>query len=264
MFLLGSALFNLVMYASGALGSLWGQVLKRTAPERLLPLARGWSRLVFASLRAFCGIRIETEGLESLPPGPVLIAAQHQSALDTLIWLKLVDKPAYVLKAELLKLPLFGSLVLPAGQIAIDRSGGSAALRRLVADVQKAAAEGRQIIIFPEGTRVAPDARGRLQPGVFAIARATGLKVVPVATDSGRFWGRNAFRKRPGTVRIRVFPPLPEGLDRGAMLGALGHLFYDVGVDGAAPEMAGAALGENVDKSVGYSADRLSPESKEA
>lgn len=252
MFLLGSALFNLVLFGSGALGSLWGLVLKLVAPARILPLGQAWARMIFAALRAFCGIRIEVSGLETLPAGPVLIAAQHQSALDTLVWLTLLPRPAYVLKAELLKLPLFGKLILPAGQIALDRGGGATALRRLTADCRLAAADGRQIVIFPEGTRMTPGQRGRLHPGVCAIARATGLAVVPAATDSGHCWGRRAFRKRPGVVRIRVLPPLAAGLDRAAMLGALERAFYEIGVDG------------DVDKSVGGYVDGLPTESRES
>jgi 1-acyl-sn-glycerol-3-phosphate acyltransferase len=93
-----------------------------------------------------------------------------------------------------------------------------------------AGAAGRQVIIFPEGTRVAPGAEVALQPGIVAIARATGLPVVPVATDSGRYWARDAIRKRPGTIRIKLFPALPAGLDRAAMLEALHEAFYQRGV----------------------------------
>lgn len=232
MFLIGSALFNLFLFGSVLICGAWGHWLKRRAPARLLPFAQSWARLVLRGLRLFCAVDFVVEGKELLPQGGVILAAQHQSAFDTLVWLTLLDKPAYVLKQELTRLPVFGPLLIPAGQIALNRSGGARALRAMTAEVRDAARAGRQIIIFPEGTRVAPGQRVRLHAGIVAIARATGLPVVPVATDSGLRWGRNAFRKRPGTIRIKVFAPLPPDLDRAAMLAALEAAFYERGVCG--------------------------------
>ncbi len=232
MFLIGSAIFNLFLLCCGLLGGLWGHVLRRIAPARLLPFGQGWARLVLGGLRIFCGIDFVVEGMEFLPPGGVILAAQHQSAFDTLVWLTLLEKPSYILKQELTKLPIFGPLLVPAGQIALDRTGGAKALRGLTEQVRRAGEAGRQVVIFPEGTRVAPGQRVALQPGIVALARATHLPIIPVATDSGRCWGRNAFRKRPGTIRIRVFSALPDGLDRPGILAALEDAFYQRGVCG--------------------------------
>ncbi|MHB1304678.1 MAG: lysophospholipid acyltransferase family protein [Acidiphilium sp.] len=229
MLLVGSLLFHLFIVASAVVVGLWAHVLRRFAPDRLLPLGQGWSRVAIGVLRLLCGIAVRVEGKENIPPGAVILAAQHQSAFDTLLWFAELEQPAYVMKRELLNLPILGPLLLPAKQIALDRAGGATALRKLVADVQVAAAAGRQIVIFPEGTRVAPGARVELQPGIVSIARATGLPVVPVATDSGRCWGRDTIRKRPGTIHVRIFPPLPDGLDRAGMLAALAHAFYERG-----------------------------------
>ena len=224
---LGSALFNLVMFGSGALAGLYGTWLRRTAPERLLGLAQAWARLVLRALRMLCGVGFSLKGRENLPPGGVILAAQHQSAFDTLVWMSLLDRPCYIFKHELIGLPLIGPLIEPAGQIALDRDGGAAALRNLVKRVGLALAAGKQIIIFPEGTRVAPGVRGALQPGIVALARAAGAVVVPVSTDSGRYWARNAFFKRAGTIDITIHPALPPGLDRQAMLEALAKIFYE-------------------------------------
>jgi 1-acyl-sn-glycerol-3-phosphate acyltransferase len=161
-----------------------------------------------------CGIRLEVRGMEHLPPGPALLASRHQSAFDTLVWLTLVPSCCYVLKRELLRIPLFGPLIPLTGMIAIDRSGGASALRGLMREGVRAAREGRQIVIFPEGTRAAPGATLPLQPGIAALASSTGLPVIPVVTDSGRYWGRRAFRKHPGTIHIELLPPLPAGLRR--------------------------------------------------
>ena len=150
--------------------------------------------------------------------GAALIASRHQSAFDTIVWLTLVPRCCYVLKRELLRIPLFGPLMPLAGMIAVDRSGGAGALRALVRDGERAAREGRQIVIFPEGTRADPGAMLPLQPGVAALAARTHLPVIPVVTNSGRFWGRRAFHKRAGTIQIRVLKPIPPGIGRDQLM----------------------------------------------
>lgn len=230
MFLVGSLLFHGFIVVSAVTAGLYALVLRLVAPARLLPFGQAWARLALWVLRVVCGVKFEVTGLENLPVGGVILAAQHQSAFDTLVWFTLLDRPSYVMKQELRAMPIVGGLLEPAGQIAIDRAGGATALRALIEQVRAAGAAGRQVIIFPEGTRVAPGATAALHPGIVAIARATGLPVVPVATDSGRYWARDAIRKRPGTIRIKLFPALPAGLDRAAMLAALHAAFYERGV----------------------------------
>ncbi|MGC9269021.1 lysophospholipid acyltransferase family protein [Acidiphilium sp.] len=232
MFMFGSLLFHLFIIVSAVSAGVVALALNRFAPARLLPFGQAWARLALTMLRVLCGINIVVEGLENLPPGGVILAAQHQSAFDTLVWFTLLGRPSYVMKQELRRLPVIGGLLEPAGQIAIDRTGGARALRLLIEQVRAAGANGRQIIIFPEGTRVAPGQVAQLQPGIVAIARATGLPVLPVATDSGRYWPRDAIRKRPGTIRIKIYPPLAHGLDRIEMLAALHEAFYERGVGG--------------------------------
>jgi 1-acyl-sn-glycerol-3-phosphate acyltransferase len=161
-------------------------------------------------------------GAEHLPrSGAALIAAKHQSAFDTLVWLLLVPDACYVLKKELLFIPLWGWLARKARMIAVDRKAGSKALRQMLAEAQAAAKEGRQIVIFPEGTRVAPGQRVPYQPGIVGLAGALKLPVVPVATDSGLCWPRRGFIKRPGVVTVAVLPPLPARMPRQALLPAL-------------------------------------------
>jgi 1-acyl-sn-glycerol-3-phosphate acyltransferase len=191
------------------------------AHHRAIGVATFWARLVERGLWRLCGIRLVLEGGEHLPAGPALIASQHQSAFDTLVWLNLVPKPCYVMKKELSWIPLFGRLTRIAGMITVDRSGGAAALRGLVRDTTAAVAAGKQVIIFPEGTRSSPEQILELQPGIAAMARAAGLPVVPVATNSGHYWGRRTFLKHPGEIRLRVLPPIPPGLPRGELLARL-------------------------------------------
>ncbi len=230
MILLRSVLYNLYFWTvSGvmAIGSLPIRFfLLPFFPDAALAYGRIWVRALLGGLAPIAGIRIAVTGREHLPgSGPALIASQHQSAFDTLIWLTLVPRPAYVVKRELLRVPLFGPMLRPAGQIPIDRAGGAAAIRGLLAEAARALAAGRQIVIFPEGTRTAPGEVGRLQPGIAALATHTGLPVIPVATNSGRLWGRRGFRKRSGTIHVAIHPPLPPRLPRQALLARLAALY---------------------------------------
>ena len=220
---LRSALFNLCFF------SLTGLIAVAALPMLLAPrsalmwLLRRWAWLVVWLLRVICGIRFRLTGAEHLPPAgaPALIAAKHQSAFDTIIWLGLLPDAAYVLKRELLRIPAYGWLALHAGMIAVDRAAAGSAMRHLVRAGRAAAAAGRQIVIFPEGTRVAPGERMAYQPGIVALATTTGLPVIPAAIDSGLLWGRRAFRKRPGVITLAILPPLPKGLRREALMARL-------------------------------------------
>ena len=214
MILLRSALFNAWFFAVTAALSVIGVVSMTVAPRRAGPIARRiarlWARLVLSGLRHLCGISWMLHGAEQLPAdGPLLLASRHQSAFDTLVWLLVLPRCTYVLKQELARVPVFGRMFRPAGQIVVDRRGGAAALRTLARDAAAAAQAGGQIVIFPEGTRAAPGQVLPLHPGIAAVAARTGLPVVPVVTDSGRLWGRRAFRKQPGVIHLSLLPPLP-------------------------------------------------------
>jgi 1-acyl-sn-glycerol-3-phosphate acyltransferase len=126
----------------------------------------------------------------------------------------LLDEPAYVLKRELMSVPLFGAYLKRCGMIAVDRQGGGPALKRMLAAARAAAADGRPILIYPEGTRTAPGQRRPYHPGVAALYGDLGLPVVPVALNSGLFWGRRSFRKRSGTITIEFLAPIAPGLPR--------------------------------------------------
>ena len=239
---LRSALFNLFFFVTTFLLSAYGAGIRLVAPDRAYGVVRAWGRLQVWAARVLCGIRFTATGQEHLPDGAALIASQHQSTFDTMVWLLLVPRCSYVLKQELARLPLFGGLVKPSGMISVDRDAGGAAMRGLMRDGKRAAAEGRQIVIFPEGTRAAPGSVLPILPGVAALAVSTGLPVVPVVTDSGRVWGRRAFRKLPGVIRIAILPPLPPRLPRAVLLERLDAI-YRAGVP--------------VDNSVGGAADPL-------
>jgi 1-acyl-sn-glycerol-3-phosphate acyltransferase len=184
-----------------------------------LRIARLWARATLAGLRVVCGIRWTVTGLEHLPAsGPALIASNHQSAFDTMVWLLLVPRACYVVKRELRRVPIFGRACALTGMIMVDRDAGGAAIRTLLREADRALAQQRQIVIFPEGTRVAPGAVVPFQPGVAALASRTALPLIPVATDSGYCWGRRAFRKRPGVIHIAIGEAIPAGLKRDELM----------------------------------------------
>jgi|UniRef100_A0A8J4M6H8 1-acyl-sn-glycerol-3-phosphate acyltransferase len=219
MIFLRSLLFNLYLVALTSVLGIGGFAIRWFAPHRALAYAQFWAGLLLAGLRRICGIYPVVSGAEHLPPqGAALLASQHQSAYDTLVWLTLLPRPTYVMKRELVKIPLFGPLTPLAGMILVDRGAGAGALRNLLRDTARAVAEGRQIVIFPEGTRTLPGERRALQPGVAAMAAQARLPVIPVATDSGLRWGRRAFRRVPGPIHLVICPPLQAGLKREILL----------------------------------------------
>jgi 1-acyl-sn-glycerol-3-phosphate acyltransferase len=223
-----SALFNIWFFGMTLGLSLFGIGLRICAPARVFGLGRLWGRLGVDGARVICGIRLEVIGREHLPQsGPALIAAQHQSAFDTMVFLTLMPRTAYVVKQELARIPLFGPLVELAGMIAVDRHAGGAAIRALLRGTDHALANERQLVIFPEGTRSAYGQVGGLQPGIAAMAARSRLPVVPVVTDSGRLWGRRAFRKQPGTIHMLAMPAIEAGLSRAALMQRLADAFAE-------------------------------------
>lgn len=221
MMFLRSALFNLFFFASTFVLTVAAAVLSLVAPGQIMGWARFWANTQIHAVRIICGIRYEISGLENLPAPPVLIASRHESTFDVLIWIAMLPAACFVVKRELSRIPLFGRCIRVTGMISVDREAGGAAMRTLLRGGDRASADGRHIIIFPEGTRVEPGEYPPLQPGVAALASRTKLSVVPVMTNSGRFWGRHAFCKRPGTILITVQRPLAVSHRREAVLGAL-------------------------------------------
>jgi 1-acyl-sn-glycerol-3-phosphate acyltransferase len=222
MLALRSLLFNAGFFGLTALACVLALPLLAAPRRWTLVAQKAWARVVIGMLRALCGVTLRVEGREHLPAqGPALIAAKHQSAFDTIVWFLLAPDPVYVLKAELFRIPVWGWHARHTRMIGVDRKGGANAMRGMLREAREAAAEGRQIVIFPEGTRVAPGARVPYQPGIVALASATALPVIPVATNSGRVWGRRSFVKRPGEIVVKVLEPLPAGLPRAQLLATL-------------------------------------------
>ena len=165
-------------------------------------------------LRVVCGTKVEWRGREKLPAGPCIVACKHQSLWETFALFMLLPDPTYVLKRELMWLPLFGWLATKARMIAIDRGSHAKALASMTAAARREAARGRQIVIFPEGTRRPPGAKPRYLPGVAFLYAELGLPCIPIALNSGLFWPRRSLRRHPGTVLAEVLDPIPPGLEK--------------------------------------------------
>ncbi|MFA7431641.1 MAG: lysophospholipid acyltransferase family protein [Rhodospirillaceae bacterium] len=193
-------------------------------PPRFLDRpVRFWLRGFLVGAWVIAGIRWRVEGRENLPKGPCIIASKHQSAWETFFFHLLVDHPVYILKKELFSVPFAGWYMKKTGMIGIDRKAGGMALKVMLRGADERIAQGRQIILFPEGTRVAPHTSHPYQPGVAALYARAGDRapVVPVALNTGLFWGRNKFLKHPGEVVVRIMPPIPPGLDKKVFLDIL-------------------------------------------
>jgi 1-acyl-sn-glycerol-3-phosphate acyltransferase len=223
--LVASGLFFATLYGTGIIMCLYALAIVRGDAPRMIALAQRWGRFNLRALAALCGVRVKFEGAEHVPNSGIL-AAQHQSELDILVLLAKLSRPTFVFKQELLTMPLFGACLCPAGMIPVDRDGGASAIRAMVTAGRAALAVGRQVVIFPQGTRIAPGVRGVIHPGVTALAAITGAGVVPVTVDSGRCWGAKGFVIMPGVVTVRVLPGLAPGLARKDLLAALAGVYY--------------------------------------
>jgi 1-acyl-sn-glycerol-3-phosphate acyltransferase len=177
--------------------------LPRLARYRIIS---GWSRLVIHLARTLIGIRWRVEGAEHLPGRPSIILSQHQSAWETMAFQVIFPPQVHVLKRELLWIPFFGWGLALMSPIAIDRRRGVAALRSIARRGRERLAQGFCVVVFPEGTRVAPGERRPYQLGGAWLAADSGAPVVPVAHNAGLFWPRNAFLKRAGTITVRIGP----------------------------------------------------------
>jgi 1-acyl-sn-glycerol-3-phosphate acyltransferase len=180
-----------------------------------------WARVASFGVRWICGIKVEVRGLENLPDGPVMIASKHQSTLDTVAPILFTSRPVYVLKQELLDMPIFGWYCQRAGLIAIDRDGQMSALRKMIAQAKERFADGRPLIIFPEGTRQDVDAPADYKIGVAGIYTMLGVPCVPMALNTGLVWPAKGFMRYPGTAVFEFLPVIPAGLKRAEFMATL-------------------------------------------
>lgn len=243
MIVLRSALFNAWFFGTTALLGAIGIFVRAFTPWWTLRLAQLWAATALFGAKWICGIEADITGFDKIPPGAALLASQHQSAFDTLIWVVQLHRCSYVFKAELADIPLFGPMLEASGQIPVDRNASVAAIRALLRGTEAAKAAGRQIVIFPEGTRVAYGTEVEIRGGFSMIAARTGLPIYPVSTDSGLYWSRRAFVKRPGRVRIHIGEPIPTTVRGDALIATLRQRWADA-------SFAESAVDNSVDQPV--------------
>jgi 1-acyl-sn-glycerol-3-phosphate acyltransferase len=175
---------------------------------------RSNSRRTLWLLRVICGIKVEWRGLDNIPGGACIVACKHQSVWETVALYTVLPDPVYILKRELMWIPLFGWYMWKAGHVAIDRSAGLAALARMTMQARQRLARSCQLVIFPEGTRRPPGAEPVYKPGVAYLYGKAGVPCVPLALNSGLFWPRRSLLRRPGTILVEALAPIEPGLDR--------------------------------------------------
>jgi len=213
-----SILFNALFYVNIIVRMLVALPTLLLPHRFILAVLRSYARSSLWLLRVVCGITVEWRGREKIPKGACIVACKHQSFWETFALFALLDDPTYVLKRELMWIPLFGWLARKARMIPIDRGTRATALARMAALARQEIARGRQIVIFPEGTRRPPGAAPHYLPGIAYLYAETGLSCVPVALNSGLFWPRRSLRRYPGTVLVEVLEPIAPGLDKRTFL----------------------------------------------
>ena len=177
-------------------------------PIRRYRITSGWAHIMMFLLRLICGIRYRVIGTEHIPAVPSIVLSKHQSAWETIAFQQIFPPQVWVLKKELLRVPFFGWGLALTSPIAIDRSSRKAALKQIVEQGKDRLKQGFWIIVFPEGTRIAPGKKGKYGIGGAWLGAHTGAPVVPVAHNAGEFWGKNSFLKLPGTITVSIGPPI--------------------------------------------------------
>ena len=222
MILIRSILFTAVFYICSAVAAIVMIPLLLAPRTWMIGAFRGWAKSVIWALDVFCAVKLEIRGREHVPIGPALLAPKHQCLFDTIVPLALLPDCCQVMKQELIKIPFYGWYALKSGMIVVDREGAAKTMRKLLADGRRRLAEGRQLLIFPEGHRMAPGAAPDYKPGVAALY-GLGVACIPVATNSGTHWPAHGFLRRPGTIVVEFLEPIQPGLKRSAFMRELEH-----------------------------------------
>ena len=216
-----SVVFNVAFYMAFVGLMVFGLPCLLMRRRACMLVVRLWARVSVWLLQAICGTRIEFRNLHLLPKGASILAVKHQSFLETFALITVLDEFSYILKKELTDVPFFGWWVRASDQIAVDRSKRGSAIARLKLAVQARLCAGRQVVIFPEGTRKTIGAPPDYKVGVAALCASSCVPCTPVALNTGLFWPRRSFRRRPGTVVIEFLPPIATGLSKRDFMVAL-------------------------------------------
>jgi 1-acyl-sn-glycerol-3-phosphate acyltransferase len=203
---LRSLVYNVLFYALLVFWILVAIPTYLMPPRAFMAVAKAWARSSIRLMRVICNIKVECRGLEKIPKGPLIVASKHQSMWETFALLQFFDAPLFIYKRELAWIPFFGWYLVKSKMIGVDRSGGMRSLMEMARRAPKEIRSGRQLIIFPEGTRRPVDA-----PPNYT---SSGVPCIPVALNSGLFWPRRTFMRYPGTLVVEFLDPLPPGLAR--------------------------------------------------
>jgi 1-acyl-sn-glycerol-3-phosphate acyltransferase len=252
MIALRSFLFNLAFYVMSVLFTVIGSPLLLGPRSWAMAGLEAHARTCIWLMRWIVGTRLKVRGRDKLPVGAALIAAKHQSTWDTFGLVPVFRDPCFVLKAELLMIPFYGWFCRKFEHIVVKREKPAAALRGLIRDAKAKAAQGRHIILFPEGNRRAPGAAPDYKPGIVALYEALDVPCYPVALNSGLYWPRRKFMRLPGIIVVEILDPIPPGLPRAefrkrletAIEAATSRLIAEAGVSVAADSAAVAVSDE--------------------
>ncbi|MCZ2327893.1 lysophospholipid acyltransferase family protein [Bartonella sp. F02] len=210
-----SLLFTLVFYIATFLQMILYAPFYFLMPRKkawIVP--KTWARITLFLQKYIAGTNYEIEGLENLPKGAYIVAPKHQSAWETFSLVPYLDDPVLIIKRELMWIPFFGWYMAKTQIIPINRTSPIKALKTIIQIAKQKAKQGRQILIFPEGTRRQPGQEPDYKPGILALYNELGLQVVPIAHNAGLYWPRNNFRRYPGTIRVRILPPIEANLSK--------------------------------------------------
>lgn len=214
MTLLRSLLFVILLYGSLVImGIVWLPALLMPRSVTVMGI-RIWARIARWGMKHICGASTEIRGLEKLPEEPLILTPKHQSMIDTLLPFLFLKDPCFILKKELMYYPIFGMYAAKTKMIAIDRNGSTKALKEMTAKAKDAIADGRSLVIFPEGTRIAPGVHEPLKPGIALLYKELGLPCVPVALNTGYCWPAKGILRHPGHMVMEILPQIDAGLNR--------------------------------------------------
>jgi 1-acyl-sn-glycerol-3-phosphate acyltransferase len=235
---LRSVVFNVLFYLNTLIFLIIGLPTFVMPYQAIVEVAKTWGRVNLFLLRVVAGVKFELRGRDKIPPGALIVASKHQSAWETFALMHLFKSPAFVMKRELLWIPVFGWLMLKGRMVGVDRSAGMRALISLAAAARAELARRRQLIIFPEGTRRPVGAEPAYKSGIAFLYAQAGVPCLPLALNSGVFWPRRSILRRPGTVVVEILDPIPPGLDKKSFVTRLqqaiepatAHLIAEAGV----------------------------------
>ena len=211
---LRSVLFNILFYLNTVIFLIIGLPTFLMPYQAIVEVAKTWGRVNLVLLRVVAGVKFELRGRDRIPTGALIVASKHQSAWETFALMHLFRSPTFVMKRELQKIPVFGWLMMKGRMVGVDRAAGMRALIKLAAAARAELARGRQLIIFPEGTRRPVGAEPDYKSGIAFVYAQAGVPCLPVALNSGVFWPRRSILRRPGTVVVDILEPIPPGLDK--------------------------------------------------